>query len=225
MQIIISSYIMLSLKHIMITSGISLIFGIYSICNLFLYINNLTELTNKQKNKFDSVIQKIKDENNKNFKKINMDYLKLKKHISILNEKIELLQKTDDTLNNIEDNNIEDNNNIKPSEIICDTLCDMNNVPRVKMDTMNNIVPIPITIPITIPNRKLYEIPLFKDDDDIHAIKDVFDYNYITNEMNMQEIISNKTSRSNSLIDSDCKSVTYPEIKWLDMTKKLFMFG
>jgi hypothetical protein len=81
-------------------------------------------------------------------------------------------------------------------------------------------------------SRLLQEVPLFNEkEDNINEIKDIIDYNYITTELNIQEIVPSKKSsksRGNSFSEKDTKvrgrSASGVDIDWIRMTK-FFLFG
>jgi len=75
---------MMNIKHIFITTGISVLFGAYSIYNLFDYMRYINRFYNKQI----MLLQTDLDDINKKYKTIESEYLKIKEEILILSDKI-----------------------------------------------------------------------------------------------------------------------------------------
>ena len=74
----------MNIKHIFITTGISVLFGVYSIYNLFDYMKFMNHFYNKQI----LLLQNDLDEINKKYKTIEFEYVKIKEEILILSDKI-----------------------------------------------------------------------------------------------------------------------------------------
>ena len=74
----------MNIKHIFITTGISVLFGVYSIYNLFDYMRSINRSCNKQL----LLLQTDLDEINKKYKTIEFEYVKIKEEILILSDKI-----------------------------------------------------------------------------------------------------------------------------------------
>jgi hypothetical protein len=136
----------MNIKNLFITTGISVLFGVYSIYNILEYLRILNNHRVKQINN----LQHLVNETNTKYKNLQMKYHELSsnyeeinKEINLLNIKIAELQenKMKDTATNID---IYTNNSSYPENltlnIICDELCNLNNeIPRVHMETMNSI--------------------------------------------------------------------------------------
>ena len=74
----------MNIKNIFITTGISVLFGVYSIYNLFDYMRSINRSCNKQL----LLLQTDLDEINKKYKTIEFEYVKIKEEILILSDKI-----------------------------------------------------------------------------------------------------------------------------------------
>ena len=74
----------MNIKNIFITTGISVLFGVYSIYNLFDYMRSINRSYNKQL----LLLQTDLDEINKKYKTIEFEYVKIKEEILILSDKL-----------------------------------------------------------------------------------------------------------------------------------------
>lgn len=199
----------MNIKNIFITTGISVLFGVYSIYNILEYLR----LLNNERVKQIKNIQILSEETNKKYSELQIQYLelqkkytelsidcnKMKEDINILKDKIIQLQDN----KNIDIKNYTSNDyltsllslpiNIESSDnAICDELCNFNNdIPRVHMETMS----------INYENADSEFIDLLSLDNQI------------------EESIKNK---DNVLSRSRSTSVT--DINWSTLTKK-FLFG
>jgi hypothetical protein len=210
-----TTIIMMNIKNIFITTGISVLFGVYSIYNILEYlrilnnhrvkqINSLRHLVNDTNTKYKD-LQMKHDELQKNYNELSTNYEKINKEINLLNIKIIELQEnkmkyTDTTATDID---IYTNNSSYPENptpnIICDELCNLNNeIPRVHMETMNAIV------------------------DDID--KEFVESLYLDYESGVNSELSSLCNSEKSSIKSRSRSTSVTEINWGNLTKK-FLFG
>lgn len=152
---------MMNIKNIFITTGISVLFGVYSVYNLLEYLRTLNNYHKKQINILEYQIKetnkKYIDFHNKYFtrlqelqKKYNqllINYEYINQEVKILNNKISELQENKSNNITIPDtqasspisNDTNSNNTFTHDIIICDELCDLNNnIPRIHMETMSD---------------------------------------------------------------------------------------
>lgn len=144
-----TTIIMMNIKNIFITTGISVLFGVYSIYNILEYLRLLNNHRVKQIN---SLQHSLNDTNKKyndlqikyielqqNYNDLSISHEQINKEIHILNMKIVELQE-----NKMVDINITSTTNSIPDDtsiIICDEFCNLNNdIPRIHMETMNALV-------------------------------------------------------------------------------------
>lgn len=207
-----TTIIMMNIKNIFITTGISVLFGVYSIYNILEYlrilnnhrvkqINSLRHLVNDTNTKYKD-LQMKHDELHKNYNELSANYDKINKEINLLNIKIAELQenKMKDNATDIDiyTNNISYPENPTPN-IICDELCNLNNeIPRVHMETMNAIV----------------------DDIDEEFIESL----YLDYESGVNSELSSLCNSEKNSIKSRSRSTSITEINWGSLTKK-FLFG
>ena len=146
------SYIMMNLKNIFFTTSVSFIVGLYSIYNIIFYVKRL-EYTHINEIK-DLTQELVKTKNN--YIKLELEYIKIKNSILILNDTIvQLEEKYKNYDINIETNSITSfhnlyeykdyKKNLENDKIICDDLCEVNvkkylRSPKQRMETMNSIV-------------------------------------------------------------------------------------
>jgi hypothetical protein len=155
---------MINIKNIIITSGISVIFGFYSICNIILYLNYINKINTVELN----AITKKMYETNKKYEELNLEFDSLKNkyehlknenndmkvQIFDLNSKMSemetkqfnsIISYTFDNLSSISSENSIKSQNIDNESInyellpplICDDKCDLNNEkPNHKLETM-----------------------------------------------------------------------------------------
>lgn len=210
-----TTIIMMNIKNIFITTGISVLFGVYSIYNILEYlrvlnnhrvkqINSLQHLVNDTNTKYKD-LQMKHDELQKNYNELSTNYEKINKEINLLNIKIIELQenKMKDIAATTTDIDIYTNNssyheNPTPN-IICDELCNLNNeIPRVHMETMNAIV---------------------------HDIDEEFvESLYLDYESGVNSELSSLCNSEKGSSRSRSRSTSVTEINWGTLTKK-FLFG
>lgn len=139
-----TTIIMMNIKNIFITTGISVLFGVYSIYNIFEYLRVLNNHQVKQINS----LQNLLNETNKKYNDLQVKYVLLQKNYdklavsheennnqaNLLNIQIIKLQedKTIDT-NNISNEN---SNSTTYNNIICDLNSE---IPIVNMENINSI--------------------------------------------------------------------------------------
>lgn len=144
---IINNIIMINIKNLFITTGITLLFGGYSIYNILEYLRILNNYRVKQIN---SQQQHVNDINKKyddlqikyielqtNYNELSIKYENINKELHILQIKVLELQK-----NKINETYIYCNDILSKStpSIICDELCYFNSkIPRLHMETMGAI--------------------------------------------------------------------------------------
>lgn len=148
---------MINIKSIFFTTGISFIFGIYSIYNIFDYIRVLNNYRVKQitilqhqindsDRKF-SEISKKHIELQKNYSQLLMSYESIQEEVKLLNIKLEQFDnsksKNINSYSNLNNNDYEysiiKNELIFKDNLICDELCQLNNeIPRLQLKTMSN---------------------------------------------------------------------------------------
>lgn len=209
----------MNIKNIFITTGISVLFGVYSIYNILEYLRLLNNHRVKQINSLQYLLNDTNKKYNdlqvkynllqQNHDKLALSYEKINKEINLLNIKIIELQENktiDINFTSLQElNNI--SNQISSSaiynNIVCDELCDLNSeIPRVHMETMNSIT----------------------DDIDEEFVESLsLEYDYSENGEVSSLGNSEKASiQSCELIRSRSTSIT--EINWGSLTKK-FLFG
>ena len=204
---------MMNIKAIFITSGLSVIFGVYSIYNILEYLKLMHDTHNKE---IYHLNKSIKDINNKythlksKYDDIKSEIQQTKEYITNLQLQIAQLQNdSNDLENSIAEIVKSETVSINTEEsIICDEMCDFNShIPRIHMETMNA-------------NKDgLDHESLNCNYDHCHHIiisKSNLDSSYhSTNSMRSAQN-SDKSARS--------RSVSLTDINWTGVTKK-FLFG
>ena len=208
-----TTIIMMNIKNIFITTGISVLFGVYSIYNILEYlrllnnhrvkqINSLQHSLNDTKKKYNDLQIKY-IELHQNYNDLSISHEQINKEIHILNMKIVELQenKMVDIDITSTTNSIPDNTSI----IICDEFCNLNNdIPRIHMGTMN---------------------ALANDIDVDEEFVESLSLEYDCSENG--ELSSLCNSEKGSIISSNnvrSRSTSITEINWGSLTKK-FVFG
>lgn len=193
----------MNIKNIFITTGLSILFGMYSIYNIIEYLRIVENERNKHIDHLQEIISNTNkryiDLNtkyislNKKYDNLSVNYDKLNQEIIILNLKIiemkhdvcqveEITQVEPDIYPSSPVNTIIDSDN---NSIICDELCDLNlSIPRIHLDTMHT------------------------------NIKDKIDDEFI-------ESLSLDYSSKNTVSLHRVQSIS--EINWLGLTKKFFL--
>jgi predicted nuclease with TOPRIM domain len=205
----ITNIIMMNIKNLFITTGISVLFGVYSIYNILEYLRILNNHRVKQIN---SLQHQVNDTNKKyndlqikhielqkNYNELSISYEHINKELHMLQIKLLELQE-----NKIDETYINSNNTLSEStpSIICDELCHFNSeIPRVHMETMNAINDINV------------------DDIDVEFVESL----NLEYECNNTEVSSLCGSEKSS-IKSRSRSTSITEINWGGLAKK-FLFG
>ena len=143
-----TTIIMMNIKNIFITTGISVLFGVYSIYNIFEYLRVLNNHQVKQINS----LQNLLNETNKKYNDLQVKYVLLQKNYdkltvsheennnqtNLLNIQIIKLQedKTIDTNNISNENSNENSNSTTYNNIICDLNSEIH---IVNMENINSI--------------------------------------------------------------------------------------
>jgi predicted nuclease with TOPRIM domain len=204
----ITNIIMMNIKNLFITTGISVLFGVYSIYNILEYlrilnnhrvkqINSLQHLVNDTNKKYNDLHIKH-TELQKNYTELSINYQHINKELNMLH--IKLLELQENKINEIDINN--DNTDPIVPGLYCDELCHFNSeIPRVNMETMNAINDINVN------------------DIDVEFIESLS----LEYECNNTEVSSLCGSEKSS-IKSRSRSTSITEINWGGLAKK-FLFG
>ncbi len=215
----ITNIIMMNIKNIFITTGISVLFGVYSIYNILEYLRILNNHRVKQINS----LQHLVNDTNKKYNDLHVQHVELQKkydelsvsyeHINqeVITLKIKLIELQENKLVEIEingnnDNNNDNSNNDNISEstpsIICDELCHFNlEIPRINMETMNSVNNIDC------------------DDIDVEFVESL-NLEYDCNNTEVSSVCDSEKSS----IKTRSRSTSITEINWATLTKK-FLFG
>ena len=218
-------YVMMNIKNIVISTGMTLLFGVYSIYNILGYLNNMNCLYNYKLLE----IQKNLDETYKKCINLQIDFVKIKEELKILSNKYFTIENrlTDHPQFYFSPNYDyyeSSEQDKKSNEPICDEKCDLNSsmsIPKVKLETMNSI----------IENN-------FEDNNIINNLNEVFDekldYDCVEilnitdiNILNVSPCSSKKNSLTNSEKNSSSirsRSSSISDINWSGLTKKI-LFG
>jgi predicted nuclease with TOPRIM domain len=203
----ITNIIMMNIKNLFITTGISVLFGVYSIYNILEYLRILNNHRIKQINSLQHVVsdtnkkyndlQMKHNELQKNYNELLISYENINKEVNMLHIKLLELQE-----NKIDEIDINTNNTSSEStpSFICDELCYFNSeIPRLHMETMNSIN---------------------VDDIDI----DVEFVESLNLEYDNNTEVSSICGSEKSSIKSRSRTTSITEINWGGLTKK-FLFG
>lgn len=215
---------MMNLKNIFITTGLSILFGVYSIYNIIEYLKFMEKHRNKQINSLQDIIndtnKRYVDLNSKyiilqqKYDNLSVNYDKTNQEIVILNLKIIQLRNNNYEQENVNmDMDMSEIGQVSPvntiigsddSSIICDELCDMNNsIPRIHMETMSSMHDSSIDPEFM---ESLY-----------------LDYTNDQLNSNNTNLSSSCNSEKNS-VRSRSRSTSVTDINWTGLTKKFF-FG
>jgi len=202
--------IMMNIKNIFITTGISVLFGVYSIYNILEYLRVLNNQRLKQINS----LQQLVSDTNKKYSDLQVKYVELQKNhheLSVSYEKINIeIHLLNIKINELQENKtidinlttLQDNISDKMSDtinLVCDELCDLNTeIPRIHMETMNSI----------------------NDDIDDEFVESL-SLDYDCSEAGEVSSLGNSEKGS---IKSRSRSTSVTEINWTNLTKK-FLFG
>jgi len=195
--------IIMNINNIVITTGMSVLFSVYSLYNILEYLRTLNNYRVKQINN----LQNMVNDTNKNYNNLFKQYIELQQkyddlsisHVYI-NKELILLNLRLIELEGNKNSEININNNIvslpEPPSIVCDELCYFNSdVPRIHMETMNTINDINIDVEFVESLNLEYKFDNTED-----------------------------TSVCNSEKKSRSRSTSLTEINWIGLTKKMF-FG
>lgn len=213
-----TTIIMMNIKNIFITTGISVLFGVYSIYNILDYLRALNNHRVKQINR----LQQLVNDTNKKYSDLQVKYVELQKNhtelcvsyekinieIHLLNIKINQLHENktiDINLTTFQDNTCDKISNT--ANLVCDELCDLNTeIPRIHMETMNSI------------NEDI-------DDEFVESLSFISLQDYDCSESGEVSSLDNSEKgsiKSCNIVRTRSKSVT--DINWTNLTKK-FLFG
>ena len=198
---------MMNYKNIIITTSLSILFGMYSIYNIIEYLNFLQSHHNKEIRKIhkslDDTRQKYKDLNEKyiylqkHYEHLSVNYDKISKELVILNLKISEFKNGDET----------DNHSTIISEhssVICDDICELNNKARINMETMRAGHDDGFIEPIVIGTLSL-------------------DYSHIA-PVEIPMVDSSYSGSDKNPAKTRSRSTSINDINWLGLTKQ-FWFG
>ena len=206
---------MMNIRHIFITTGISVLFGVYSIYHIIEYLKIMHNTRTKEISDLKTYINDI----NTKYINLHSKYDILENEIIKTNNEVSKLQLQISELHNLS-NNIE--NIIEqdiPSEIvsimdtdesiICDEKCDLNvDIPRLHLETMNS-------------NNADIDPEFMESFSSVEY--DHFQNTYI-NTNNLEGSIHSISSYHNSIKTSRSRSGSLTDINWTGLTKK-FLFG
>jgi hypothetical protein len=211
-----TTIIMMNIKNLFITTGISVLFGVYSIYNILEYlrllnshrvkqINSLQHLVNDTNSKYNK-LQNKHIELQKNYDELFISYENINKEIHRLNVKIIELQENKMTDIDIDINSDNYSSEFPTPSIICDELCDLNNdIPRVHTETMKAIFD---------------DIDIDIDEDFAESVH----LEYECSETASNTELSSLCNSEKGSIKSRSRSTSVTEINWGSLTKK-FLFG
>jgi hypothetical protein len=207
---------MLNIKNLFITTGISVLFGVYTIYNIIDALRllnngrikqttNLQHLVNETNSKYIHLQTKHNDLL-KNYHELFIKYENITKEIHQLNIKINELEENHFTDIDIYNDNPSLSNNITSSNsnsITCDELCNLNTkIPRVHLETMNAIF------------DEDFEESLYLD----------YESSELNCDSNTNTELSSLCNSEKSSIKSRSRSTSVTDINWGAIAKKLF-FG
>ena len=84
-----SNNIIMSIKNVFITSGMTFLFGVYSLYNILDYINNIDLIYNQKL----LDLQRKLDETDKHYNNLYVDFIKIKNEVEFLSSKIVIIEK------------------------------------------------------------------------------------------------------------------------------------
>lgn len=200
---------MINIKNIFITTGISVLFGVYSIYNILEYlrilnnhhvkqINSLQHLVNDTKKKYNDLqVQHVKLK--KKYDKLSVSYENINKEVTVL--KIKLIELQETKLVEIKIQSDNDNVSESTPNIICDELCHFNlDIPKINMETINSI-----------DNVECYDM-------------DVVFFEYLNLEYDCNNVeVSSLYDSEKSSIKTSSKSTSVKEINWIGLVKNLYL--
>ena len=213
------SIIMMNIRHIFITTGISVLFGVYSIYNIIEYLQNIHYNRSKEISDLKLCMNDIKTK----YTNLQSNYDNLKDEIIKTNHELSKLHLQISELHSLS-NNISKEEPIEQDiqsetvsmidtdeSIICDEKCDLNiDIPRLHLETMNSN------------NDNNVDLEFVG--------MSTFDYDHFQNtDVNTNNLegsihsISSYTN-TNSVKTSRSRSGSVTDINWTGLTKK-FLFG
>jgi len=212
----------MNIRHIFITTGISVLFGVYSIYNIIEYLQNIHYNRSKEISDLKLCMNDIKTK----YTNLQSNYDNLKDEIIKTNDEVSKLQLQISELHSLS-NNVENSveqdvqseivSMVETDEsIICDEKCDLNiDIPRLHLETMNS-------------NNNNDIDPEFIESFS-SVIYDHFpniDINTDINTNNLEGSIHSISSytNTNSVKTSRSRSGSVTDINWTGLTKK-FLFG
>ena len=84
-----SNNIIMSIKNVFITSGMTFLFGVYSLYNILDYINNIDLIYNQKL----LDLQRKLDETDKHYNNLYVDFIQIKNEVDFLSSKIVIIEK------------------------------------------------------------------------------------------------------------------------------------
>ena len=226
---------MMNFKTLIISTSLSVFFGIYSIYGLMLYLEKLYESEKYYKSEIDTLKKAIininnkYDETNKKYNETNKKYYNLLIDFQKINRDINILS---NNITNLETNKIELINCVSSSmydtslEDIMEDITDKNNVIcNAKLETPKINIGL-----INLINHNNEE--LTKDVEELRKVKENVPiivkndnmYNIVLENDNGFEILENAHSNNEHIIKSRSRGTSISEINWAEVTKK-FIFG
>jgi hypothetical protein len=214
---------MMNVKHIFITTSISVIFGVYSMYNIFDYLKHLK---NDYINKIIILEEKI-EESNKKYIELKIDFTNITSEINILSNKIIELENTNfsrysnynftDSNYNSSGNNLFIDENINTTYESSELQMIEPNLSMKEIKLFAYNIFDDVNLELSEENVEKVEKTTFLDYDCIEIIND-----FEKNSIKFTPCSSRKNSFSNSEIISRSSSVS--EVNWSGLTKK-FLFG
>ena len=233
---------MMNIRNIFITTGISVLFSVYSIYNILEYLRSLNNHRVKQIHELQHLIK----DTNKKYNDLKSKYSDLQEKYNTLTVNYENVTKELDTIHSkireIQKNNDSDNSDdnlpylinltkyVSSTPTLCDELCTLNNennIPRVSMETMG----MEYDSIETNENKKIVDLNVTeKNEKNEKNINDNVDKEFIESlslDYNCSEhetpLSSTCTSEKTSFT-ARSRSSSITEINWSGLTKK-FIFG
>ena len=216
----------MNVKHIFITTSISVIFGVYSMYNIFDYLKHLK---NDYINKIIILEEKL-EESNKKYIELKIDFTNITSEINILSNKIIELENTNfsrysyynftDSNYNSSDNILFIDENINPTDESNELQMIEPNLSMKEIELFAYNIFDDVNLELSeenVENVEKVEKTTFLDYDCIEIIND-----FEKNSIKFTPCSSRKNSFSNSEIISRSSSVS--EVNWSGLTKK-FLFG
>jgi len=215
--------IMMNIKSIFITTGITVLFGVYSVYNILEYLRELNNFRVKQI----IDLKHLADEYNSNYHNLLVKHTDLKQQyddlmhryknveleMKLLHVKIDELQQTENSNDVLCKSEVcsEAGTNTPPIEnqiVACDQMCDLNDdVPRIHMETMGSFLK-------TIDVER--DLAFFSSRHSEHTFNTEYTFNNTE--------VSSLCGSEKSFVLPRSRSTSVTEINWTAITKK-FLFG